>query len=536
LKTRTWIPALALGLLELGGTTPAGAQDFSYLLDGVPDEIAGAPSSTRDFRVGLVLQSSNIPDGTPGPQGWSLGVRNRGVRINGITVAGTVAADVNAKPPGRRSTGFEVSQLVDPAREPTSGALAGLGPQGEGAVSAIVLSFIMPITLDPNSRDTIAFVDYTATVGDVESSATIAFVSGLQGLGQPVGNDITQQGATVSPSLDSKTFSIKPPPPPESNCTDGVDNDDDGETDCDDDDCSGAAECAGGTDLKIGTASDPDADSVELCTDDEGATVAVTAYIGPNDPADVPASGAQGWSLGIEHTPDDLELVSASTRRTVAGDVNDGAPGIRNTGFEVTEIINPARQNPVGREGLVSAVVLSFVMPITLDPAIDSSILIATYRAETAAAGEGFSSRVAFADGLVGSGQPVQTVLTIQGATVSPTSRLGITLVHGACVEIPRFLRGDANNDGRVNIADPIYTINERVRQGPPFGCDKAADANDDGMVDLSDAMYTILYQFRGGPRPLAPFVERPARGAQCGDEPPESVDDGLSCDDANCG
>ena len=97
-----------------------------------------------------------------------------------------------------------------------------------------------------------------------------------------------------------------------------------------------------------------------------------------------------------------------------------------------------------------------------------------------------------------------------------------------------RFLRGDANNDGIVNIADPIYTINERVRSGPSFGCDKAADSNDDGMVDLSDAMYTIQYRFLSGATPPAPFTERPAPGEQCDDEPEDSQDD-LTCDDANC-
>jgi len=99
-------------------------------------------------------------------------------------------------------------------------------------------------------------------------------------------------------------------------------------------------------------------------------------------------------------------------------------------------------------------------------------------------------------------------------------------------VDVPpahHYLRGDANDDGTVNIADPIYTINERVREGPGFNCDRAADSNGDEMVDLSDAMYTIHYRFLGGAPPPAPF------GEECADEA-RSDDDTLSCDSTSCG
>jgi hypothetical protein len=82
------------------------------------------------------------------------------------------------------------------------------------------------------------------------------------------------------------------------------------------------------------------------------------------------------------------------------------------------------------------------------------------------------------------------------------------------------FLRGDANDDGRMNIADPIWIIAELVYQGPRTQCASAADANDDGLEDLSDAMYLIQYQFLGGSKPSAPFLA-------CG---PDSTVDDLVC------
>ena len=70
------------------------------------------------------------------------------------------------------------------------------------------------------------------------------------------------------------------------------------------------------------------------------------------------------------------------------------------------------------------------------------------------------------------------------------------------------FRRGDSNEDGRVDLADPIRTL-RHVFQGeatPP--CLDAADANDDGSEDISDAIFTLLYLFQGGAPPPAPFPD----------------------------
>ena len=94
---------------------------------------------------------------------------------------------------------------------------------------------------------------------------------------------------------------------------------------------------------------------------------------------------------------------------------------------------------------------------------------------------------------------------------------------------LQEFNRGDANNDGRLDIADPIWTINALFMAGPPSVCQDAADSNDDGSIDISDAQYSISYLFEGGPAPSAPF------GA-CGLDPSDDAAgedgaDGLTCD-----
>jgi hypothetical protein len=75
-----------------------------------------------------------------------------------------------------------------------------------------------------------------------------------------------------------------------------------------------------------------------------------------------------------------------------------------------------------------------------------------------------------------------------------------------AALVLPAFVRGDANADGKVNIADAIWTISELFREGPLTRCRSAADANADSHHNLADASYLIAYQFTAGPAPPAPF------------------------------
>lgn len=68
------------------------------------------------------------------------------------------------------------------------------------------------------------------------------------------------------------------------------------------------------------------------------------------------------------------------------------------------------------------------------------------------------------------------------------------------------FIRGDANLDGAVNVADPITTLGVLFQGGIVFGCPAAADSNLDATIDLADAIYTIDFLFSGGPPPPAPY------------------------------
>ena len=94
----------------------------------------------------------------------------------------------------------------------------------------------------------------------------------------------------------------------------------------------------------------------------------------------------------------------------------------------------------------------------------------------------------------------------MEGRTVKPL-RLVPLEVRRVALGGP-FVRGDANGDAKVNLADAVWCVNELVRKGPRTGCLRAADINADGYYDLSDVVYLIEWGFRGGPTIPDPFPE----------------------------
>ncbi len=86
------------------------------------------------------------------------------------------------------------------------------------------------------------------------------------------------------------------------------------------------------------------------------------------------------------------------------------------------------------------------------------------------------------------------------------------------------FLRGDANQDGRINISDPLATL-RYLFSDLRVPCVAALDVSDDGAVQIADAISLLMYLFLSGPSPSAPFPEcgyvaKPPPGLSCDQEP----------------
>jgi len=64
------------------------------------------------------------------------------------------------------------------------------------------------------------------------------------------------------------------------------------------------------------------------------------------------------------------------------------------------------------------------------------------------------------------------------------------------------FLRGDANEDSRVDLSDAIYILEALFRGRPLPFCPDTADTNDNGKLDLSDAVHLLQYLYQDGTLP----------------------------------
>lgn len=77
-----------------------------------------------------------------------------------------------------------------------------------------------------------------------------------------------------------------------------------------------------------------------------------------------------------------------------------------------------------------------------------------------------------------------------------------------------KFIRGDTNQDSFINVVDGVVLVLSLFSGRPHSDCQAAEDSSSDGKVDVADAVYTFEYLYLGGPPPPAPF---PSCGSRAG-------------------
>lgn len=478
-------PLALLVVASAGQKAFAQSPSFALSFDAPAFQEGPAGTSVAYEAVGK-LTTSGLASADPGAQGWSLSMAAEGGSIVSVTTAGTDAAVIF-------DSGFNKTQLTT-------------GAGNEGAVSAVVLSLLNPVTLPPMGSASIIRLTVEATApeplvdpaGDPSCEpllSRVSFVDGRTGSGQPVDNKVTYRGQTVLPALSSAETSICPTVVKPLNLRVTVES---------------------------GQATGPKAGGkvpweVQVAVGTPSVEVACGVLLESRLPDD---SGAQGWSISVRTDP----CFNIAFVTTAGTDV----PLYFSGGFNKTELVDPALNGD--EEGAVSAVVLSLTEGNELPPVSDVSILRVRGSMDSSSilgpgdATGGCSVVVTHPSeaGLRGSGQPVRSAVTVAGETRLPG-------VCGASISLVaarqgRFIRGNANNDLKNDIADSVWIVNELFRSGSPTRCQDAADANDDGRRDLADAVFLIEYQFVGGAPPPSPF---PACGVD-----PDADDDGLSCEE----
>jgi hypothetical protein len=96
----------------------------------------------------------------------------------------------------------------------------------------------------------------------------------------------------------------------------------------------------------------------------------------------------------------------------------------------------------------------------------------------------------------------------------------GLAFVPGAAPPPPGdFIRAEVTGDERLDISDPVATLNFLFLGAELAVCPDALDADDSGLVNISDAVYSLNFLFLGGTPPPPPF---PARGPDPTPDPNE--------------
>ena len=79
----------------------------------------------------------------------------------------------------------------------------------------------------------------------------------------------------------------------------------------------------------------------------------------------------------------------------------------------------------------------------------------------------------------------------------------------GQSTESPtRFIRGENNCDGKVNLTDSVNTLLCLFCGVTCSACEDAMDVNDSGDLALDDPLQLLTYLFSNGPCPLPPFPD----------------------------
>ncbi len=95
--------------------------------------------------------------------------------------------------------------------------------------------------------------------------------------------------------------------------------------------------------------------------------------------------------------------------------------------------------------------------------------------------------------------------VTVRNSNGQEASGVTFTYIEEGSV----FVRGDANNDGAVDISDAVAVVGH-LFLGMDLGCQDAADADDDEQLVITDAVYLLDFLFRSGAPPAPPY---PASG-----------------------
>ncbi len=117
-----------------------------------------------------------------------------------------------------------------------------------------------------------------------------------------------------------------------------------------------------------------------------------------------------------------------------------------------------------------------------------------------------------------GVGIPIQSlsdgVITVEAPAIDEAREITIEVSSATASDylFPGFtygfVRGDANDDGDINISDPVSILGYLFNGVSAPLCRDAADSDDNEQIQLTDAVYLLNFLFLGTQKPRLPFPD----------------------------
>jgi PKD repeat protein len=193
----------------------------------------------------------------------------------------------------------------------------------------------------------------------------------------------------------------------------------------------------------------------------------------------------QGYQIALRYDATILEMEAISLTGTMAQALLPE--------FFITQI------NPAGIDSTMYLAVIFDTLPPfdgrMMDPGTNQTLCTLDYTVQFGTP-MGTSTQMSFTDGV--GDPPINTIYAIEGGLSEAPY-----LIHGTVTisQQPQFLfvRGDANYNQSVNIADAIFLLDYLFIGGVASVCPDAADSNDDGSLNIGDAINLLNFLFSNG-------------------------------------
>ena len=193
----------------------------------------------------------------------------------------------------------------------------------------------------------------------------------------------------------------------------------------------------------------------------------------------------QGYQIALRYDATILEMSEISLDGTQAQSLMPE--------FFITQI------NPAGIDSTMYLAVIFDTLPPfdgrMMEPGTNQTLCTLDYTVQFGFP-MGTSTQMTFTDGV--GDPPINTIYAIEGGLSEAPY-----LIHGTVTisQQPQFLfvRGDANYNQSVNIADAIFLLDYLFIGGVASVCPDAADSNDDGSINIGDAINLLNFLFANG-------------------------------------